>query len=64
MIQLTNKQKEILLKLGGPTSFEMIPSDVWDELLALGLISKRSDGKYDLTENGEHTYNRLKKRDK
>jgi hypothetical protein len=63
MIPLTEKQKEIMLKLGGPTSFEMVPSDAWNELLSLGLIYKRSDGKFDLTETGEHTYNSLAKRD-
>lgn len=62
MIQLTDKQKEFLLELGGPTSFEIIPSDVWDELISLGLIYKRSDGKFDLTEAGERTYDRLNKR--
>jgi hypothetical protein len=46
MIPLTDKQREILLKLGGPTSFETILSDVWDELISLGLIYKRSDGKF------------------
>jgi len=56
MILLTNKQKEALLKLGGSSSFEKIPSDVWDELLKLGLIYKRSDGRFDLTEAGERIY--------
>jgi hypothetical protein len=59
MIQLTDKQKEFLLKLGGSSSFEMVPSDVWDELLALGLMYKRSDGRFDLTETGEQIYNQL-----
>lgn len=63
MIQLTDKQKEILLKLGGPSSLEMIQSEIWNQLLVLGLIYKRSDGKFDLTELGELTYNRLAKRD-
>jgi hypothetical protein len=62
MIQLTDKQKEILLKLGGTPSLEMIPSDIWNQLLVLGLIYKRPDGKFDLTESGERTYNRLAKR--
>lgn len=48
-----------MLKLGGPTSFEMVPSDVWNELLSLGLIYKRSDGKFDLTETGERIYDQL-----
>lgn len=59
MIQLTDKQKEVLLKLGGSSSLEMVPSDVWDELLALGLIYKRSDGRFDLTDAGEQIYNQL-----
>ena len=62
MIPLTDKQKEIMLKLGGPTSFEMVPSDVWNELLSLGLTYKRSDGKCDLTESGERIYYQLAKR--
>jgi predicted transcriptional regulator len=61
MISLSDNQKKVLLQLGGNTCFEMVPSDILNELLSLGIIFKRSDGKYDLTEIGEQTYHTIKK---
>jgi len=59
MIELTERQREVLIKLGGSSSFEMVASDVWNELIALRLIHRRSDGKYDLTQIGEEVYDKL-----
>lgn len=59
MIELTERQRDAIIKLGGSSSFEMIASDVWDELIALCLIHKRSDGNYDLTQTGEEVYDKL-----
>ena len=59
MIELTERQREALIKLGGSSSSEMIASDVWNELVALHLIHRRSDGNYDLTQIGEDVYEDL-----
>ena len=59
MIELTERQREALIKLGGSSSFEMVASDVWNELIALRLIHRRTDGNYDLTQIGEEVYNEL-----
>ena len=61
MIQLTDKQKEAILKLGRSSEIEVIPLYVLDELLNLGLIYKRSDRNIDLTEAGEQIYDQLAK---
>jgi hypothetical protein len=59
MIQLTDKQKEAILKLGRFSEIEAIPLDVLNELLNLGLIYRRSDGNFDSTDAGERIYNQL-----
>ncbi len=59
MTNLTKEQKEIILKLGSSSDFEMIPNDVWAELISLDLIYRRTDGNYDLSEKGEKTYKQL-----
>ena len=59
MIELTERQREALIMLGGSSSFEMVASDVWNELIALSLIHRRSDGNYDLTQIGEEVYDEL-----
>lgn len=59
MIELTERQREALIKLEGSSSFEMVASDVWNELIALHLIHRRSDGNYDLTQIGEEVYDEL-----
>jgi hypothetical protein len=59
MISLTNKQKEVLIKLGRTSEFETVPLDVFNELTKLGLVYKRPDGKFDLTEAGEREYDQL-----
>ncbi len=61
MIQLTDKQKEALLKLGKSSEIEDIPPEVWNELLNLGLIYRRSDGNFDSTDDGEQIYDQLTK---
>ena len=61
MIQLTDKQKEAILKLGRSSENEVVPLDVLDELLNLGLIYKRSDGNFDSTDAGEQIYDQLTK---
>jgi len=61
MIQLTDKQKEAILKLGKSSEIEDISPDVWNELLNLGLIYRRSDGNFDSTEAGEQIYDQLTK---
>ena len=55
MIELTERQREALIRLGGSSSF----SDIWNELIALRLIHRRSDGNYDLTQMGEEVYDEL-----
>ena len=59
MIELTERQKEALIKLESSSSLEMVASDVWNELIALRLIHRRSDGNYDLTQIGEKVYDEL-----
>jgi hypothetical protein len=61
MIQLTDKQKEAILKLGRSSEIESIPLDVLDELFNLGLIYRRSDGNFDSTDAGEQIYDQLTK---
>jgi len=61
MIQLTDKQKEAILKLGRSSEIEVISLDVLDELLNLGLIYRRSDGNFDSTDAGEQIYDQLTK---
>jgi hypothetical protein len=59
MIRLTDKQKEVLLKLGRTSEDEIVSLDVLNELIKLGLAYKRPDGKFDLTEAGEREYDQL-----
>ena len=59
MIELTERQREALIKLGSSSSLEMVASDVWNELIALRLIHRHSNGKYDLTQIGEEVYDEL-----
>ena len=61
MIQLTDNQKEAILKLGRSSEHEDVPLDVLDELLNLGLIYRRSDGNFDSTDAGEQIYDQLTK---
>jgi hypothetical protein len=61
MIQLTDEQKEVILKFGRSSEIEVVHLDVLDELLKLGLIYKRSDEKLDFTEAGEQIYDQLAK---
>ena len=59
IIELTERQREALIKLGGSSSFEMVAFDVWNELIALLLVHRRSDGNYDLTQIGKEVYDEL-----
>ncbi|MFZ0034662.1 MAG: hypothetical protein WAK60_06720 [Sedimentisphaerales bacterium] len=63
MLRLTDKQKEGLLKLGRTSEVVTLSLDVLNELIELGLVYKRSDGKFDFTEDGEREYDQLNKKD-
>ncbi len=59
-MQLTEAQKELLLHLGGPDDdLRVISAEVQGELVQLGLVYKRDDGPWDLTDQGEDLYDRL-----
>lgn len=58
--RLTDEQKEALLAIGKPFGeTAMVVQDVFDDLLRMGLMYKRSDCNYDLTKSGEITYKSL-----
>ncbi len=59
-MKLTNPQKELLFYLGGPEADDRVISlEVFSELEQLGLLYKREDGPWDLTDQGEEVYERL-----
>lgn len=59
-MSFTDVQKELLLCLGGPVEDDRpISVEVLDELVQLGLLYKRDDGAWDLTDEGEAEYDRL-----
>ena len=61
MIQLTEEQRDAMLKLGDPEIEAAIMSiDVIEQLIQLGLVYKRaSDGHLDFTDLGESVYDEL-----
>lgn len=61
MINLTDKQKEAILKLGSSSENEDVHLDILGELLNLGLLYRRSDGNFDFTEVGEQIHDQLTK---
>jgi hypothetical protein len=62
-MKLTDAQKEVLLYIGGPDDDgRPIPLEVQGELVQLGLVYKRDEGSWDLTEQGEEVYDELSER--
>lgn len=60
MTNLTDEQRRAILQIGDPESvFEKIPSDILDELVALGLLYRRSDKNLDFTDLGNDIYDSL-----
>lgn len=60
MIQLTGEQRKVMVQLGDTKSLlEAVPIEVFDQLIQLGLVYKRSDGNYDFTETGETVHKDL-----
>lgn len=59
MVQLTDKQKEVMLQLGSSSCLEMVPQDTLDELFQMGLLYKRSDGSIYFTDEGDKVYDQL-----
>ena len=59
--ELTDEQRELLRTIGDPTDIvlEGDELDTMDELVQKGLFANRSDGKWDLTEQGEDLYEEL-----
>jgi hypothetical protein len=61
MDELTEEQKKVILQLGDTESdVEMVPVRVLNELIALCLVYKRSDGRLDLTDRGEELLDSLR----
>jgi hypothetical protein len=57
---LNNEQKKALLALGDPTGeTAFVTHDIFADLLRMGLLYKRSDGSYDVTDQGEAVYKSL-----
>ena len=61
MSTLTRDQCEVIFTLGGKSGdFEIVPDDVFQELIELGLVRSRSqDGRLVLTALGESVYEEL-----
>lgn len=60
MITLTDTQRRVMLQLGDTESaFEMVPSDIMDDLIELRLVYTRPDGNLDFTDAGEDVYREL-----
>ncbi len=53
-MKLTDAQKEVVLYSGGPEDDgRPIPLEVQGELVQLGLLCRRDDSSWDLTDQGE-----------
>jgi hypothetical protein len=61
MIELSDKQRVVLLQLGDTKSVhEVVPIAILHELVQLGLVYKRnSDGNLDFTDLGEVVHDQL-----
>ncbi len=63
MKPLTEDQKKVMLQLGDTESVhEVVPADVLQQLIELGLVYKRNDGHLDFTDSGEAVYESLTKK--
>jgi hypothetical protein len=59
---LTRKQQNALLALDDPEiDLAVIDSKILRELIGVGFLLKREDGRYDLTDKGREECERIKK---
>lgn len=61
MVELSDKQREVMFQLGDTESVhEVVPMELLQQLIQLGLLHHRSsDGNLDFTDLGEEVYDKL-----
>lgn len=60
-ITLTDAEHDALIKIGRPSSLEMIPQEALDGLARKGATHRRENGSHDLTDLGESMYHYVRK---
>lgn len=59
---LTEQEKDAMLRLGSPSNQEFLPIEVLDSLVRRGLVKKFTPDRIDFTDLGEAVFEHLKEK--